>query len=459
MTLLGIDIGTTALKAAIFDGEGRQLALVREPYRTPHQDAHVWWRACVRAVRHLAERHRLEVGALEGIGLCGRGGTRVYLDAAGQALTPPAGPASSAAATARAVELTGSRRGGQGIRFLAALIEMRTDHPGEFAHVRRAMFAKDYVILQLTGHAVTDPVSSLDRGDWPEAVLAAPELAGIELSILRRQWEIAGHLRPAVADELGLRHGLPVATGAHDGAAATVGAGAARPGAHAVTLGTNTVYRVIHDDDKAESNRFWSPLPGLVAFGADVTLGGYALDWLAALVGATHEGLTEEALAVPPGCDGVVFLPQFGGRVLPAHSEGLPAGAFVGLRRGADRAHLYRAVLEGNAFALRAARDALLAQGLPEGDIYLTGGGTASALWRQVLADVFYRPVRWSGVEDGCRGAAVFAAVAAGVHPDIAAAVSSMTGAAFHCDPDRDLLLYADAYARFQRVREALDVI
>jgi len=368
----------------------------------------------------------------------------------------PPGLVGSPDSLQRAIELSGSRRGGHGLRFLASLLQLRSDYPREFARVGRAMVAKDYLLFQLAGHAVTDPASSLDIDRWPPSVSAAPELAHLSLSEVRWPWQEGGRLRAPMAAQLGLTAGIPVATGAHDGAAATVGAGGARNGAHSVTLGTNTVYRIMSGGERGERNRFWTVLPGVIAYGADVTLGGYAVDWLLRMLSSTHERLAPDAAQVPPGSDGVVFLPQMGGRILPEPAQAA-AGAFAGIRRATRAGHLYRAVLEGNAFALRAAREALLAQGLPEGDIYLTGGGTRSPLWRQILADTFARPVRWSGVEDGCRGAAVFAGVAAGIWPDLRSAMAEMTTHSNHLDPGPDSAEYDAAYERYVRVRKALD--
>jgi xylulokinase len=174
------------------------------------------------------------------------------------------------------------------------------------------------------------------------------------------------------------------------------------------------------------------------------------------MLGGSHQRLAAAAAALPPGSDGVVFLPQMGGRVLPESNSGVTA-AFSGIRRSTRREHLYRAVLEGNAFALKAAREALLALGLPDGDIYLTGGGSRSPLWRQILADVFARPVRWAAVEEGCRGGAMFAAVCAGAHPDIYRAMKAMSGETHVTEPGTATAAYADAFTHFVRVREAID--
>jgi xylulokinase len=456
MALLGIDIGSTAMKAAAFDEGGRQLGAVRLEYRKPVQDADDWWRFAARAVRLLLRGHDGLGPRVRAVGLSGRGGTRVFLDRGGRPVPAPASLTPSPEAQQRAIELAGSRRGGHGIRFLASLLQFRQDQPHEWPRVARAMVAKDYVVFQLTGHAVTDPASGPDAEDWPEAVRSAPEIEGVLLSEVRWPWQAAGRLRTPVAAALGLPPGIPVATGAHDGVAAAVGAGAAFEGAHPVTLGTNMVYRILSSDGAEAKSRFWTILPGLTAYGADVTLGGYAADWIAGLLGGSHERLSEEASRVPPGSEGVVFLPQMGGRILPEPNPGA-AGAFAGLRRGTRPAHMYRAVLEGNAFALRAARDALLGQGLPDGDIYLTGGGSRSPLWRAILAGTFARPVRWIGVEEGCRGAAIFAGVAAGTWRDVSEAVRAMTGKPHVLEPGDDIALYDGAYERFVRVRRALD--
>ncbi len=456
MAFVGIDIGSTAMKAAAFDEEGRQLGLARLEYRKPIQGADDWWRAALRCLRQLLRTTPELAARVEGVGLSGRGGTRVLLDRGGRPISLPPGLSTSRESIARAVEIAGSRRGSHGLRLVASLLQLRSTHPREYAQAARAMVAKDYVLFQLTGHFVTDPASSLDQQSWPAGIGLAAEFAQIKFSEVRWPWQEAGRLRPAVAAQLGLAAGIPVATGAHDGAAATIGAGAARPGAHSVTLGTNTVYRIMSADGSPEQSRFWTVLPGVTAYGGDVTLGGYAVDWVVRLLGGSHDRLGAAAARVAAGCDGVIFLPQMNGRILPEANLDARA-SFSGIRRGTGREHLYRSVLEGNAFALRATREALLAQGLPAGDIYLTGGGTRSPLWRQILAGVFGTPVRWGGVEEGCRGGAIFAAVAAGAHRDVSTAMPAMTGRGHSLDPDATLMAYDEAYQRFLRVRDALD--
>jgi xylulokinase len=456
MALLGIDIGTTAMKAAAFEADGRQIGDVRLEYTKPAQGADDWWRATTRAVRLLLRAHEGLGPKVKAVGLSGRGGTRVFLDRGGRPVVPPPGLSPSPETLQRAVEIAGSRRGGHGIRFLASILQLRLDHPHEWSRVARAMVAKDYVAFQMTGHAVTDPASSLDREDWPASVRAAPELDGVLLSEIRWPWQEAGRLRTPVAAALGLAPGIPVATGAHDGAAAAIGAAVVRPGEHPVTLGTNTVYRVLSADGSNEQSRFWTVVPGVTAYGADVTLGGYAVDWVARILAANQEKLSDEARALAPGSDGVVFLPQMGGRMLPGPNPAAPA-SFVGMRRGTRPEHLYRAALEGNAFALRSAREALLGHGLADGDIYLTGGGTKSSLWGDILAAVFRRPVRWAGVEEGCRGAALCAGVAGGIWSSVGEAIDSMTTKPHVVEPGPQVAAYDSAYEHFLKVRGALD--
>jgi xylulokinase len=456
MALLGIDIGSTAMKAAAFEADGRQIGAVRLEYTKPVQGADDWWRAVTRAVRLLLRAHDGLGRTVRAVGLSGRGGTRVFLDRGGRPVATPPGLAPSPETLQRAMEMAGSRRGGHGIRFLASVLQLRREHPQEWSRVARAMVAKDYVIFQMTGHAVTDPASSLDREGWPEGVTSAPDLDGVTLPEVRWPWVGAGRLRTPVAAALGLAPGITVATGGHDGAAAAIGAGAIAAGDHAVTLGTNTVYRILTDDGSREQSRFWTVVPGITAYGADVTLGGYAVDWVGRMLSSNHERLAEEARHVAAGSDGVVFLPQMGGRILP-DPDPRASGAFAGLRRATRAAHLYRAALEGNAYALRSAREALLDQGLPDGDIYLTGGGTNSPLWRQILADVFDRPVRWAGVEEGCRGAALCAGVADGAWASVFDAVGAMTTRHHVLEPGPDVAAYDAAYERFLAVRRALD--
>jgi xylulokinase len=454
MALLGIDIGSTALRAAAFDARGQQIALVRLKYRGRVPDAVSWWRTSARAARDLVER--LPPGVeIEAIGLSGRAGTRVFLDRRNRPVHVP-DLAPSVSSLARAKELAGPVHGSHGLTFLAKLIELRRSDAQAIDGVARALVAKDYVLYRLIGRFITDPASSLQPGSWPRGVLEAPELRGIELSEVAWPWERAGALSQDAARRMGLPAGLPVAVGGHDGASATLGVGASKPGAHSITLGTNSVYRIVSEEARRTADRFWEMLPGQTVYGADIRMGGYAVDWIGELLGKPHRQLEREAEEVPPGCEGLVFLPQLGGRMLPRPDPDA-TGAFLGLREGHGHAHLYRAVLEGNAYALRSARETLLADGdLPDGDVYLTGAGAVSPLWRQIIADVLQKPMHWSGIEDGCRAAAMFGAVASGLYESIEAAITAMTGPCLETEPSEAAALYEAAYQRFLAFRDSI---
>ena len=207
--------------------------------------------------------------------------------------------------------------------------------------------------------------------------------------------ELAGELRPDIADELGLPAGLPVASGLNDGAAATLGVGAHREGDAVVSLGTNGVLRLLTASPPApelclEQALFRYPVVAdLWACGGFVLAGGSALAWFAALAAGSDDasaiaGLLDEAAAVAPGSDGVVFLPDLVGRGSPRPDPDA-AATFAGLRLRHGRPELARAVLEGVAFGAKDVAAALAAVGLEPARLLVTGGGAGERALAQHL--------------------------------------------------------------------------
>src|SRR5262249_21475887 len=211
-------------------------------------------------------------------------------------------------------------------------------------------------------------------------------------------WTVAGCLTASAAHSLGLRDGVPVVVGAHDGVCANVGAAAAYPGAYAITLGTNAVVRTVQTTSTSAELRFYGLPPDRHVLGANVFMGGRAADWFLDLVygaddpsRARHfKSMDSGATAVAAGASGVRFLPFLAGQVAPEARPGATA-AFTGMRAGHDRATLYRAVLEGAAFAVRSIFDQIRASCGEPTVIRLTGSGARSALWCGIIANTLNR--------------------------------------------------------------------
>lgn len=466
--VIGVDIGTQSTKALVCDNRGRIVAQASRAYRpdTPRplwaeQHAAVWLdavKACLGAA--VAETARTEPGfrpaAVRAICISSLyGGSGIPVDADCRPLHPCLiwmdRRAEDEVAWVRAhvdqgrlCRITGNRV--DSYYGFTKMLWLRNHRPEIWARTCFLLPPNAWVIQQLTGELAVDHSSAgniggiydLDRRDWSDEMLAALGLPrALMPDRLVRSTDVVGGLKAAVAGELGLAAGTPVVAGGVDAAVATFAAGATRPGQHVAMIGTSMCWGYIASDVDAGS--------GLVAmphvFGGDrdayvfggAMAAGAAVAWFrdqfcgieAAVAASTgrdvHDLLEEAAGPVAPGADGLVFLPYLMGERSPIW-DGRASGAFVGLSLFHSRGHCYRAVLEGVAFALRHNIEAGSAATLDEA-LIVVGGAARSALWVQIIADVTGRPVKTiAGDVEAAMGAALLAAVGAGLVDDAAAA-------------------------------------
>lgn len=468
--LATIDLGTTNCKVAVFTLDGRLVAGASAGYPTlaPREG---WfeqrpadWRAAIAAASSRVAAELGESAAdVAGLTLSAWGPGLVLLDEGGEPLreaSPTWQDVRSLEHGRRLVEVAGVDWIGGGLPltgFAAKLAWALESWPD----ARGAAFAagvKDYVLRWLTGSLVTDPSSGPCGLAWPAGAFAAAGWDVSRLPPVRPSTEVVGALLPERAAELGMPPGLPLVNGVNDGAAATLGVGAHRPGDAVVSIGTNGVFRLVTTQPPApetclQRSLFRYPLVGeLWACGGFVLAGGSALDWLAGAVGeADLELLLREAADAPPGSDGVVFLPYLVGRGSPDPDPGA-TGAVAGLRRRHRRGHVTRAVLEGVAFGLRDIVAALGELGLGAERLFVTGGGAASPLWRQVLAGVLGLPAAYAS-GDSNLGAAAVLAVGLGLAEDVSAALVRLVAQPEITPARRE---YEGAYVAYREVARRL---
>jgi xylulokinase len=325
-----------------------------------------------------------------------------------------------------------------------------------------------YLVERLTGAAVLDHglasttmLYGLERRDYEPDLLAC---FGIERGTLPRISDAgarAGALSDAGAAMTGLCAGIPVAVGTGDDFATPLGAGIVAPGTIACVLGTAEVVgglceravidpRGLVETHGYATSGYFIENPGW--------LSGGAVAWLRRVLAAGSDAeLDGWAASVPAGADGVTFLPALSGAMAP---EWQPAarGCFDGLTAAHERGHLARALLEGCAFAMRDVVDRLEELGVPAGRVLLVGGGSKSRVWAQIRADLLGRPIAVSAISDACPiGAALLAASAAGVAPDLAAAAARAAGTPRAIEPDAaNRAAYDAAYGRYRALFDAL---
>jgi len=464
---VSIDLGTTRLKVAAYRHDGTLAHQVVRRHseemaagddggaRFRWQRADGWWADTVSAIRELLAV--VPGTGIRGIGLSGRGGAAVFADEAGRVL---ADPWSDNRHRDQARALTAWRRDGiwlsnAGVQLIAKYLWLRAHRPALAAEICRAFYAKDYLLFRLTGAHVTDWTSGPDAPAWDRA-LDRWELPVTLLPTPALPWTLAGELRAATAAELGLAAGLPVAVGAHDGLAANIGAGAIHPGDCALTLGTHGVVRMVTDAEPPGAYRFYGFPPTRHVIGGNALLAGRSADWLLELVGSepaspdrasVYAELERSAERAGPGAGGVRFLPFLSGRVSPEFRPSARA-VFAGLELAHGRGELYRAVLEGAAFAMTDIFDQVRGWCGEPRHLRATGGGAESLLWMRLLTAMLDRPVGLGGPGVEGRGAAMCLAVALGLYPDLESAGDAMVRLQMVVEPERELV------TRYREIRE-----
>jgi xylulokinase len=454
--LVGLDVGTTAVKAVALSRDGEVLGVAEEEYPLSlpqpgwaEQDPEDWWRATERALAALGVDQ-------VSLGLTGQMHGLVLLDESDRVLRPAilwndqrtaaeCEEIEQAVGRERLLELTGNRAL---TGFTAPkLLWVRRHEPEVWAQARHVLLPKDYVRLRLTGERVID----------------AAEASGTLLfDVAGRRWS------EEVCDALGVpldwlppvRESSDVG-GAGDQQAGAVGVGAVRPGVLSIALGTSGVvfaplerYR---PEPEGRLHVFCHALPATwEAMGVMLSAAG-SLRWLRDVVGGDYVRLTAEAGEWGPGADGLTFLPYLQGERTP-HADPFARGAFVGLSLSHDRGALVRAVLEGVAYGLRDSLELLRGLGVEPGAARVSGGGARSDLWLRIVASVLGIEIERTAVEEGAAyGAALLGAVAAGEFGGVEEAVDGCVRVRDAVEPDPAWeAAYEEAYPRFRALYPAL---
>ncbi len=461
--LVGLDVGTTAVKALAITPDGEVIGRAEQEYplSTPQpgwseQDPEDWWLATEAALDALG------LEEVAGIGLSGQMHGLVALDENDRVLRPAIlwNDQRAAAECAeiedrvgldRLIRLTGNRAL---TGFTAPkLLWLRRHEPEVYDRIARVLLPKDYARLRLTGEWAIDATDAsgtllfdVAGRRWSEDTLAALELPAAWFPPVLESPQISGR----GAD------GVPVAAGAGDQAAAALGVGADRPGPLSVVLGTSgVVFAALPEfvaDGEARVHVFCHAVPGgWHAMGVMLSAAG-SLRWLRdALGGARAYGkLVAEAERWPPATEGLTFLPYLAGERTP-HADPHARGAFVGLSLRHDRGALVRAVLEGVAYGLRDSLELIRGLGVEAEVGRASGGGARSELWLRIVASVLDVPLERTVAEEGSAfGAALLGGVAAGVFRDVHEAVAACVRVRDRIEPVPEWReAYEAGYARF----------
>lgn len=477
---IGIDLGTSGVKAILLDEQGTVLASQTEKLTVsrPHplwseQDPEQWWQATDRAMKGLGQQHSLQ--GVKALGIAGQMHGATLLDKQQRVLRPAIlwndGRCAQECELLEAQVKTSRQITGNLMMpgFTAPkLLWVQRHEPEIFRQVDKVLLPKDYLRLRMTGDFASDMSDAagtmwmdVAKRDWSDEMLAACHLSRDNMPALYEGCDITGHLLPAVASAWNMP-AVPVVAGGGDNAAGAVGVGMADAGQAMLSLGTSGVYFAVSEGflSKPESavHSFCHALPGRWHLMSVMLSAASCLDWAARLTGLTTvPALISAAESADNQADPIWFLPYLSGERTP-HNNPQAKGVFFGLTHQHGPAELARAVLEGVGYALADGMDVVHACGVTPKSITLIGGGARSPWWRQMLADIsgLQLDYRTGGDVGPALGAARLAQIAVNPDKPLSNLLPQLQLEQTHCPDAQQHTVYQQRRETFRRLYQQL---
>ena len=494
--ILAHDLGTTGNKASLYDQNGTVLASSFYGYDVDYpktnwveQDPEDWWQAVCVSTRQLLTKSRISPEDIACISFSGQMMGCVAVDRNARPLRTALIWADMRAEEEAKVfidrvgsdqtyKITGHRASSSYSG--AKILWVRKHQPDIFAKVHKFLHAKDFIVARLTGNFVTDysdasgmNLYDLQKRDWSEIILDAIELDRDLLPELHQSSDVVGEVTTAIAGEVGLAAGTPVVIGGGDGSCAAAGAGVVREGSAYNYIGSSSWIGIATKEpvfDPAQRTFNWAHLvPDMFSPTGTMQAAGGSYQWLrdqfchqekisSAELGLNpYDLMNFQAMKSVPGANNLLFLPYLMGERAPRWNPDA-RGVYFGLTVKHDRADIIRATLEGITFNLNVILNAFLEQGANVEAIRVIGGGAKGRLWRQIMADVYNRPILRPALLDEATsfGAAVAGGVGVGIFKDFSIA-EELTPIVETLYPDPTVQeKYQELYALFNELYEAL---
>jgi xylulokinase len=495
--LLGIDLGTSGLKAAVFALDGTLLGLGRAtnkyvagPTGWAEQDPRTWWAGCCEAVQIALAQAGVKAGGVAAVGVCGFHHCPVFLDAEGIPVRPTVvthddrlggslAELEQSGVLEDVVRISGSRVMTGHFPPIYQLV--RTQDPGALDRTRWLLLAKDYLRFQLTGQIGTElcdatgtNLIAMPEQDWSTDLCSLLQVPRHKLPEIGRSSQLAGYVTPEAAEATGLEPGTPVVYGGGDSHCALVGLGVVGSGEAGLLLGSNSTLRASFDRlVKPLQQMVWIQqhvAPARFTVSASSMAGSSVLSWFRGVCfedepkgAATYRQLESLAASAPAGCDGLLFHPYLFGERSPFYNPDA-RGAFLGLRYWHGKEHLVRSIMEGVAFSIANCMDAIQAIAHNAGErvnVLRTGksGGGQLSVWRQIIADALDQSLEVADVDEpGCLGAALLAGVGVGHYESLESAIKATVRITTGSSPDPTrAALYRDQRSVFNQTYHALE--
>ena len=492
---LGIDVGTTGSKALLIDTSGTVMAsaTTEYPMSTPQpqwaeQHPQDWWDATVLSIKGAMNQSRVPVKDVAAVGLTGQMHGLVLLDDAGKVLRPCImwNDQRTANECRYITDLVGEDKllaltGNLVLPGFTApkIVWVREHEPDVYRRVSKILLPKDYVRYRLT-HAFASDVSDasgtslfhVGKRKWSDEILGILNIPREWMPEVIESPCVGSHVTSDAASETGLREGTPVVGGAGDQAAQAIGTGIIQEGIVSVTIGTSGVVFTASDSYKVEPqgrlHAFCHAIPDKWHLMGVMLSAGGSFRWYRDTLCAwdkvkadamrkdVYDVLTGEASCVPPGSEGLIFLPYLIGERTP-YPDPDARGVFFGLTLRHTKAHITRSVLEGVSYGLRDSLELTRALEISFKQVRVSGGGARSALWRQILADVFNSEIVTVNVTEGAAfGAALLAGVGAGAFRDVNEACEKAIQVTGSVGPGTSAGIYEQYYQRYRSLYPSL---
>ena len=446
--ILGIDLGTSSLKAMLLDEETGVLDVRVKEYGVdiPHpgyaqQNPRVWWEALKEVLGKLREEWPEAFSRVAAVGYSGQMHGLVLAGEDGSPLCPAIiWMDQRSGACLQEIENRMSReemgrqlcnRVSSGFAF-PSLLWVKEEKPEWFVRAETVFCPKDYLRFLMTGERGAEVVDASSTGmfdtarrDWAWELLDDWGLPERLFPEVKESCQVAGTISSWCAGETGLREGIPVIYGSGDQPAQSIGNGVIQEGRLIANIGTggqiSAFSRKPVYDAKLRTNTFCHAVEGAwTIFGATLSA-GMSLGWLKNRLfrEESYETVNREAKAAGPGAGGLLYLPYLSGERTP-HMNPRARGMFFGLTLGQERGEFFRAVMEGVTYSLRDCLEVLKETGVDGEEILASGGGASSRLWLQIQADILEKPVRACRVkEQACLGSCILAGYGTGILPSL----------------------------------------
>jgi len=493
--LLGIDVGTGGSKALLIDEQGNVAASVITEYALSmpkvlwsEQNPQDWYSATISSIAQCLEQSAIDPAKVAAIGLTGQMHGLVLLDAQGEVLRPAI--LWNDQRTAAECDEIHQRVGFEDVLRITGkpalagftapkILWVRKHEPDVYSRATKMLLPKDYIRYRLSGEYFSDVADAsgtslfdVSTRQWSPEMIETLDVPRDWLPDVTESAVVSANLSVEAAEATGLSQGTPIVAGAGDQAAEAIGCGIVDDGAVSVTIGTSGVVFAATETCQLDRNgqlhaychalpEMWHVMGVMLSAGGSLrwfrdTLCGEEITQAAERSVDPYDVLIEGASTIQPGCEGLFFLPYLTGERTP-HADPNARGAFIGLTLRHNKQHMTRAVMEGVTFGLMDSLQLIRDMGINVSKLRVSGGGARSAVWRQMMADVFDAEVTMVNSTQGAAyGAAILASVGIGVYPDVFQATRSIVRETASDRPGADAQVYHRSYEQYRALYPAL---